>query len=72
MHDSYDFKEAYLFKAISNVQFSQGKYFWEMNLYTDLITNGVMKVRKYWSRMPNSPDAIVQTRNGYIYVFKGK
>jgi len=50
----------------------QGKYFWELTLYSEKISNGVMKTRTYWDRMPNKPDAILQKQDGSIYVFKGK
>ncbi|XP_060605791.1 matrix metalloproteinase-19-like isoform X2 [Ruditapes philippinarum] len=49
-----------------------GKYFWEMNLYSDGITNGVMKTKTYWPHVPSKPDAMLQTREGSIYIFKGK
>ncbi|XP_053374800.1 stromelysin-3-like [Mercenaria mercenaria] len=49
-----------------------GKYFWELNLYTDGITNGVMKIKTYWDYVPTKPDAMLQTKDGLIYVFKGK
>lgn len=48
------------------------KYFWELNMYTETLTNEVMKINTYWDFMPNNPDAIMQTKDGSIYVFKGK
>lgn len=49
-----------------------GKYFWELHLYSEAITNGVMKTKSYWDYLPPKPDAILQTKDGMIYVFKGK
>lgn len=48
-----------------------GKYFWELNLDAEAITGDVMKIKTYWDHVPNKPHAMMQTKDGSIYVFKG-
>ncbi|KAH3888485.1 hypothetical protein DPMN_012521 [Dreissena polymorpha] len=47
-----------------------GQYFWELRLDSETLAGEVMKTRVFWDKMPTMPDAIVQTRDGSIYVFK--